>query len=100
MIHHILKERLIFLFIKGLTKLLRWMIKVSHPWTMDDSIRDTYNLEPTMKSLKGGSLSSPKVSHGDQVCLIWDRQRMFDSRAAANIHRFQHSLNSKIDQHP
>lgn len=54
MIHHILEERLTFLFIEGLAKLLRGMVKVSHPRTMDEAIQASYDLEPTVKSLRRG----------------------------------------------
>lgn len=54
-IHHILKEWLTSLFIKGLMEPLQGMIKVSSPRNLDDAIRAEYDLELTiMKSLKGG----------------------------------------------
>jgi len=53
MIHHILEERLTFLFIKGLINPLRGMVKVSYPRTLYDAIWVAYDLEPTMKFLKG-----------------------------------------------
>lgn len=55
MIHHILEKWITFLFIKGLYEPLRGMVKVSHPRTMDNAIRAAYDLEPTVKSLRGGS---------------------------------------------
>jgi len=38
MIHHIPKERITFIFIEGLAKPLRVMVKVSYPKTLDNSI--------------------------------------------------------------
>lgn len=54
MIHHILEERLIFLFIEGFFKPLRGMVKVLYPIILDDVIQVMYDLEPTMKSLRVG----------------------------------------------
>lgn len=56
MIHHILEERLTFLFIKGLMEPLQGMVKVSSPRSLDDDIQAAYDLKPTMKSLKGGQM--------------------------------------------
>lgn len=57
MTHHLLKERLIFIFIKGLMEPLRGMVKVTSPRSLDDTIRAAYDLEPIMKSLKGWQVS-------------------------------------------
>lgn len=54
MIHRITKERLAFIFIEGLMDPFRVMLKVSSPRILDNVIQATYDLEPTMKSLKGG----------------------------------------------
>lgn len=55
--HHLLEERLVFIFVEGLTKLLRGMVKVSSSGSLDDVIWATYDLEPTVKSLRRGSVS-------------------------------------------
>lgn len=57
MTHHLPEERLVFILIKGLMEPLRGMVKVSSPRSLDDAIRATYDLEPTIKSLRGGSVS-------------------------------------------
>lgn len=62
MIHHIPEERLTFLFIEGLAEPLRGMVKVSSPRSLDDAIRATYDLEPTVKSLKGGSVAKGQTN--------------------------------------
>lgn len=54
MIHHIPEERLTFLFIEDLMEHLQGMVKVSSPRSLDDAIQAEYDLEPMMKSLKGG----------------------------------------------
>lgn len=54
MIHHIYEEWLTFLFIKSLSKPLYNMVKVLNHRAMDDVIRATYDLEPIMKSRRGG----------------------------------------------
>lgn len=38
MSHQILEERLVFIFIEGLMDLLRGMVKVSYPRSIDDTI--------------------------------------------------------------
>lgn len=55
--HHFLEEILVFIFIEGLMEPLGGMIKVSSPRSLDDAIRATYDLEPTMKYIRGGLLS-------------------------------------------
>lgn len=74
MIHHIPNKRLIFLFIKGLYELLRRMVKISHPRTMDDTIQVAYNLDPIIKSLRGGPTnkapSSQKMIKGSSKAKI------------------------------
>ena len=62
MIHHILEERLIFLFIKGLFEPLRGMVKVSNLRVMDDVIRVSYDLESIVKYLRGGSTNKASLS--------------------------------------
>lgn len=65
MIHHILEDILTFLFIEDLMKPLQVMIKVSSPRSLDDAIRTTYDLEPTIKSLKGSqSHKGPSMKKG------------------------------------
>lgn len=54
MIHHIPKERLTFLFIEAMMEPFLGMVKVSSLKSLDDAIWETYDLEPTVKSLKGG----------------------------------------------
>lgn len=46
-------EQLTFLFKEGLVEPLQGMVKVSSPRSLD-AIQVAYDLEPTMKSLKGG----------------------------------------------
>lgn len=62
MIHHILEERLAFLFIEGLMEPLRGMVKVSSLRSLNDAIREAYDLEPTVKSLRVGSISKGFVN--------------------------------------
>lgn len=54
MIHNISKERLTFMFVEGLMDPLQGMVRVSAPTKPDNAIRVAYDLEPTVKSLKGG----------------------------------------------
>lgn len=54
MIHHIPQERLTFLFIEEMMESLHGMVKVSSPRILDDAIQAAYDLQLTMKSLKGG----------------------------------------------
>lgn len=53
MTHHLSKERLVFIFVEGLAQPLSGMVKVSSPRSLDDAIRAAYDLEPTVKSLRG-----------------------------------------------
>jgi len=41
---------------------LQGMVKVSSPRNLDDAIRAVYNLESTMKSLKGGQMYKGSVT--------------------------------------
>lgn len=38
MTHHLLEDRLVFIFIEGLIELLRGMVKVASPRSLDDAI--------------------------------------------------------------
>jgi len=62
MTHHLPKKRLVFIFIEGLEEPLKGMVKVSSPRSLDNAIREAYDLEPTVKSLKGRSGSKGFIS--------------------------------------
>lgn len=57
MTHHLLEERLVFIYVEGLAEPLRGIVKVSSSRSLDDAIQATYDLEPIVKSLRGGSVS-------------------------------------------
>lgn len=55
--HHLPKEQLVFIFIEDLAKSLIGMVKVCSLRSLDNAIQAAYDLEPTVKSLRGRSVS-------------------------------------------